>query len=81
MLCLQVLLLLLLLLLFLLQLLLSKPMDLKAAMQAISGGASPQMASIIITAMKMSEAANGELATDIIKLWVKLLARGSTGLL
>jgi hypothetical protein len=43
-----------------LQLLLSKPMDLKAAMQAISGGASPKMASIIISAMKQSEAANGE---------------------
>ncbi|WIA13025.1 hypothetical protein OEZ85_006634 [Tetradesmus obliquus] len=41
-------------------LLLSKPMDLKATMQAISGGASPQMASIIITAMKMSEAANAK---------------------
>jgi hypothetical protein len=43
-----------------LQLLLSKPMDLKAAMQAISGGASPKMASIIINAMKMTEAAQGE---------------------
>ncbi|KAF6260709.1 hypothetical protein COO60DRAFT_1637360 [Scenedesmus sp. NREL 46B-D3] len=37
-----------------------KPMDLKAAMQAISGGSTPQMASVILTAMKLSEAANAE---------------------
>jgi hypothetical protein len=41
-------------------------MDLKAAMQAISGGASPKMASIIINAMKMTEAANGERILVII---------------
>ncbi|KAF8067327.1 hypothetical protein HT031_002375 [Scenedesmus sp. PABB004] len=37
-------------------LLLSKPTDIKAAMQAIAGGGSPQMASIIVQAMRMAEA-------------------------
>lgn len=36
-----------------------KPQDLKATMQAITGGASPEIAKIVVEAMKVSEAARG----------------------
>lgn len=42
------------------QLLMTKPMDLKATMQAISGGGSPQMAKIVMTAMKLLDQSQGE---------------------
>lgn len=41
------------------QVLLMKPMDIKTTMQAIAGGASPDMARIIVDAMHMSESSRG----------------------
>lgn len=36
-----------------------KPQDLKATMQAITGGGSPAMAKIVVEAMKLTEASRG----------------------
>eukprot|EP00878_Enallax_costatus_P021878 GHUV01023188.1.p1 GENE.GHUV01023188.1~~GHUV01023188.1.p1 ORF type:complete len:111 (+),score=26.14 GHUV01023188.1:236-568(+) len=36
-----------------------KPQDLKATMQAITGGASPAIAKIVVEAMKLAESARG----------------------